>query len=139
MTGSFSDYLEKKLLDHVLGGVAYTPPATVYVGLATEAITDATTGTTVAEPTGGAYARVAVTNNATNWPAASGTTATKKNGTEIAFPEATAGWGTVTYFFIADAATGGNILMWGSLSASKTIDSGDLPRFNPDSLTVTLD
>lgn len=65
MTGSFSDYLEKKLLDHVLGGVAYTPPATVYVGLATEAITDATTGTTVAEPTGGAYARVAVTNNAT--------------------------------------------------------------------------
>lgn len=139
MAGSFSDYLEKKLLDHVLGGVAYTPPATVYVGLATAAITDATTGTTVTEPTGGAYARVAVTNNATNWPAASGTTATKKNGTEIAFPEATAGWGTVTYFFIADAATEGNILMWGSLSASKTVDSGDLPRFNTDSLTVTLD
>lgn len=139
MTGSFSDYLEKKLLDHVLGGVAYTPPATVYVGLATAAITDATTGTTVAEPTGGAYARVAVTNNATNWPAASGTTATKKNGTEIAFPEATAEWGTITYFFIADAATEGNILMWGSLSDSKTIDSGDLPRFNANALTVTLD
>lgn len=135
----FSDYLEKKLLDHVLGAAAYTPPTTLYVGLATAAITDATTGTNVTEPSGGAYARVAVTNNATNFPAASGTTATKKNGTAISFPEATAAWGTVTYFFIADAATAGNILMSAALTASKTIDAGDLPRFNTDSLTVTLD
>lgn len=30
----FSDYLEKKLLDHVFGGSAYTSPATLYFGLA---------------------------------------------------------------------------------------------------------
>ncbi len=135
----FSDFLEKELLDHVLGAATYTPPATVYVGLATAAISDTTTGSTVTEPSGGAYARVAVTNNATNFPAATGTTATKKNGTVINFPEATAGWGTVTHFFIADALTGGNILMSAALTAQKVIDAGDLPRFNANALTVTLD
>ncbi len=135
----FSDYLEKKLLDHVFGGSAYTSPATLYFGLATATITDATTGTTVTEPSGGSYARVGVTNNTTNFPAASGTTATKKNGTVINFPEATASWGKVTHFFIADAATGGNILAYAALDSSKTIDKGDLPRFNANALTITLD
>ena len=135
----FSDYLEKKLLDHVFGGATYTPPETLYFGLAKAAITDSTTGTTVTEPSGGSYARVAVTNNTTNFPAASGTTATKKNATVINFPEATASWGTVTHFFIADAATGGNILAYAALDASKTIDAGDLPRFNANALTITLD
>ena len=42
-------------------------------------------------------------------------------------------------FFIADAATGGNILAYAALDASKTIDAGDLPRFNANALTITLD
>lgn len=33
--GSLTNYLENKLLDHVLNNVAYTPAATLYLALAT--------------------------------------------------------------------------------------------------------
>jgi hypothetical protein len=68
--GSFSNYLENELLDHVFGAAAYSAPATLYVGLSTADPTDDDSG--LAEPSGNGYARVAVTNNATNFPAASG-------------------------------------------------------------------
>jgi hypothetical protein len=78
-----------------------------------------------------------VTNNGTNWPAASG--GAKSNGAAITFPQATASWGTVTHFGILDAATSGNLLCWGALSASKTIDAGDTPSFAAGELDITLD
>ena len=137
--GSFSDYLEKELLDHILGNAAYSAPATVYIGLWTSTLTDASTGSTGTEVSGGSYARKSVTNNSTNWPAASGTTATKSNGTAITFVTATASWGTVTHFAILDAATTGQILGWGQLTASKTIASGDTASFAIGDLDVTLD
>lgn len=115
MPGSKSDYLENKILDHVLGGGDYTRPATVYVGLFTTAPSDTGGGT---EVSGGSYARVAVTNNATNFPAAS--SGSKSNGTAITFPAATANWGTVVAFGIFDASSGGNLLYWGWLGS----DSG---------------
>jgi len=134
MAGSKSDYLENKLLDHVLGGADYTRPATVYVALYTVAPTDAGGGT---EVSGGAYARVAVTNNATNFPAASG--GAKSNGTEIIFPEATASWGTVVALAILDAAAAGNFLYWADLTTSKAIASGDTAKFAVGDLDITED
>jgi hypothetical protein len=82
-----SEYLENAILDHVLGGPDYTRPGTLYIALYTVAPTDAGGGTEVA---GGSYARVAVTNNSTNFPAAAG--GAKTNGTLIEFAEATANW-----------------------------------------------
>lgn len=137
--GSFSDYLEKEILDHILGGGIYQRPATVWIGLWTSALSDSSTGSTAGEVSGGAYARVSRTNNSTNWPAASGTTATKSNGTAITFPQATASWGTVTYFCIIDAPTAGNILGWGALTQSKAIGAGDTAAFAIGDLDVTLD
>lgn len=134
MAGSKSNYLELALLDEVLGGVNFAPPATVYVALYTAAPTDAGGGT---EVSGGAYARVAVTNNAINWPAASG--GSKSNGTVITFPTATAAWGTVVAFGISDAATAGNLLYWADLTTSKTIGSGDTASFAVGALTCTED
>ena len=131
---SFSDYLENKTLDHILGGPDYTRAATVYVALFTSAPTDAGGGT---EVSGGGYARVAVTNDATNWPAASG--GSKSNGTDIVFPTATADWGTVVAFAIFDASTAGNMLVWGNLTQSKAIYNGDTARFAAGDLTITLD
>jgi hypothetical protein len=135
--GSKSDYLENALLDHVLGGGDYTRPATVYVGLWTAALDDASTGSTAGEVSGGSYARVAVTNNATNWPAAA--SGAKSNGTAITFPQASADWGTVTHFAILDAAAGGNILYWGALTNSKTIQNGDTAEFAVGDLDITED
>jgi len=44
---SKSDYLEGKVLDHLLGRTTYTAPATVYVALYTSAPTDSGGGTEV--------------------------------------------------------------------------------------------
>lgn len=134
MAGSKSDYLENELLDHVLGNAAYSAPATVYVALYTVAPADAGGGT---EVSGGSYARVAVTNNDTNWPAAS--SGAKANGAAITFPTATANWGECVAFAILDAASGGNMLYWGDLTASKTVNSGDTASFAIGDLDVTED
>jgi hypothetical protein len=134
MAGSKSNFLELELLDHVLGNAAYTAPGTVYVALYTAAPSDAGGGT---EVSGTSYARVAVTNNSTNWPAASG--GAKANGTEITFAEAGGDWGTVVAFAILDALTAGNFLYWADLTASKTINSGDTAKFAVGDLDVTED
>jgi hypothetical protein len=129
-----SDYLENKVLDLLLGAVSYTVPTTVYVALYTAAPTDAGGGT---EVSGGGYARVAVTNNTTNFPAASN--GSKSNGTTISFPTATADWGTVVAVGIFDAATAGNLLFWANLTTSKTIQNGDTAQFSAGSLSFTED
>ena len=134
MAGSKADFLENKLLDHVLGAATYTPPVTVYIALYTVAPSDAGGGT---EVTGGSYARVAVTNNATNFPAA--TAGAKSNGTVITFPAATASWGTVVAHAELDAPTGGNFLYWGDLTVSKAINSGDTASFAVGDLDFTED
>lgn len=140
MAGSKSDYLEQKLLDHVLGGADYTRVATVYVAAFTAAPSDTGGGTEVVTTGGTAYARVAVTNNSTNFPAATGTSpATKTNGTAINFPVAGASWGTVVAAAIFDASTGGNLLYWGTLTANKTIDINDQLTFAASSITITED
>lgn len=131
---SKSDFLENALLDHQLGGPDYTRPATVHIGLFTAAPTDAGGGTEVA---GNAYARAAVTNNATNFPAASG--GAKSNGTAIAFPQATGAWGTVTHFGVFDAATLGNLLRWGAVTPNKAVAANDTPSFAAGDLDFTED
>lgn len=135
--GSFSDYLENELLDHILGGGDYTRPATVYIGLWTAALSDSSTGSSANEVSGGSYARKSKANNSTNWPAAAN--GAKANGVDITFVTATASWGTVTHFAILDAQTAGNILGWGSLTNSKTIGDGDTASFAIGDLDVTLD
>lgn len=141
---ALSDFLESKLIDHVFRGVAYTAPATMYVGLLTAAPTDTGGGT---EVSGGSYARVAVTSNSTNWAntqasgsgASSGTDGTIENLTTITFPTPSGSWGTVLAVGVYDASTGGNLLWYTTLSVSKTISSGDLVDFPASSLSFQID
>ncbi|MFP5109638.1 phage tail fiber protein [Neobacillus sp. C211] len=133
----FSTYLENAVLDQWFGGVAATIPGTLYVGLSTTDPLEAGTGITE-PPTANGYTRAAVANNTTNWPATGGD-GTKANGTAIAFPAATGDWGTVTHFFIATAATGGNILASSTIGTPKTITNGDTASFGAGSLTITLE
>jgi hypothetical protein len=133
--GSFADYLENKLLDHVHNQTAFTSPTNLYFALSTTTISDDGSGMT--EPVGGSYARANMVANTTNFPAASG--GAIANGVAITFPTATASWGTVTDFAIMDAATSGNMLGYAVLTASKTIDSGDTPSFAIGDYDCTLD
>lgn len=130
-----SDYLENEILDHILGGSDYVRPATLYISLFTVAPTDAGGGTEVVTTGGTLYARVAVTNNPTNFPAA--VAGAKSNGAAIDFPEAGASWGNCVAFGIHDAATAGNLLFWNTLVTSKTIDVGDTARFKAGDLDFT--
>ena len=142
--GSFSDFLEKKILDEWWGNNSLTVSGTLYVGLATSSMTDATTGITVVEPptAGTAYARVSVTNNSTNFPNATGTSPTlKQNGTAINFAQCTTNWGTCVDFFFADTpgVATGSIIGWGTLTTPKTISSGDSASFAINAISITLD
>jgi len=130
MAGSFSNFLELELLDHIGGNGGYTAP-TPYVALYTAAPTDAGGGT---EVTGGSYARVNA--NTLFGVAAAGSMA---NDGEITFPTASASWGTVVAFAILDAATAGNFLVWGDLTTSKVVGSGDTAKFAVGALVINLD
>jgi len=131
---ALSDFLENKLLDHVLGATSYTAPGTIYTALFTAAPSDTGGGT---EVTGGSYARVGKTNNGTNFPAASG--GSKSNGTDIDFGTATANWGTVTHVGIFDAASAGNLLFWGALTTTRTVNTNDSFKFLATKLVFALD
>ena len=126
---AMSNYLENKFLDHILGTTAYTMPTTVYVGLATASFGEGNTGT---ELSGSGYTRKSATFNA----AASGTT---DNSAAIEFPAATASWGDVSHFGIFDASTGGNLLIHGAFSSTKTIAQGDILKINTGDLDVSAD
>lgn len=125
---AMSNYLENALINAVLRNTSYTSPSVVYVGLYTSDPTDANTGT---EVSGGSYARKAVTFGAPSNGASS-------NSALIEFNQATGNWGTVTHMGILDASTGGNLLFYGALTSSKTIENGDVFKFDASALSVTL-
>tara|TARA_S200000501_G_scaffold323622_1_gene320376 strand:- start:111 stop:500 length:390 start_codon:yes stop_codon:yes gene_type:complete len=125
----FSDFLETKVLQHVFGASAYSAPSTLYISLYTAAPTDSGGGTEVST-SGTAYARQSgaftVTGN------------TASNTANIEYATATANYGTVVAMGIHDAATGGNLLAYGSLTTSKSVSSGDVFRFNASAIDITL-
>jgi hypothetical protein len=125
----FSNYLENKILDHVLKNISYTSPTTAYVGLFTSDPTDAGTGT---EVSGGSYARQVL-----SVTTASGGIVTSSG--DVTFPQATATWGTISHIGILDALTSGNLLMHTALTTSKVIETGDILKVSSGNLTVTLD
>lgn len=142
----FTDYLENKIVDWLVRGQTFTPPATLFGGLDTVSCTEAGGGT---EVTGGSYARVAITSSLANWAgtqgagttvASSGTSGTTSNNNAITFPAPTANWGTIVSFRIWDASTAGNALTCATLLTPKTVNNGDAaPSFSAGTLTIQVD
>jgi len=142
---ALTNYLENKIIDWLLRAQAYSPPATMYIGLLTAAPSDSAAGT---EVSGGSYARVAVTAATTSWNntqgnttgASTGTDGTTENAIAITFPAPTANWGVVTHFGFYDASSGGNLLIQEALTIPKTINNGDAaPSFAIGALSVQID
>lgn len=128
----FSDFLEDELLDHVFEGTLYANNPDKYIALCTVAVTDTNTGSTITEPTDAAYARKVMA----TWDVSSG--GATENTNPITFNQATASWGTILDFAICDAITVGNVLCYGSLTISKSVASGDTPKFATGDLDITL-
>lgn len=106
-------------------------PTTYYLGLSKTAPN--ADGTGVSEPSGGAYARVSL----------SGKLGAPNNGVvansaSVSFPEATANWGNATHFVVYNAATGGNLLMYGALDPQRNITSGTTLTINQGDLQLRV-
>lgn len=131
---SFSNYLETQIVTHLLRTGSWTKPSAIYVALFTSDPGEAGAGT---EVSGGSYARVQVGPSDATWAAP--TDGVSNNVSDITFPTPSANWGTVTHFALFDAASAGNMLMYGSLGSSAVINNGDdAPLFSATALTVTV-
>jgi hypothetical protein len=133
---AMSDYLEGELVKHLFRTGSFTKPAALYIGLYTVAPTDSGGGT---EVSGGSYARAQLDPSDANWAAPSAGDGKTSNAAIITFPAPTANWSTVVAFGIFDAASAGNLLLYGTINPTKEVLSGDpQPKFAVGALQITF-
>jgi hypothetical protein len=123
---SIANYAEIKLLDHCLGGSAFTQPSGIYVKLHTGDPGEDCTSNAATETT-----RKVVTFAA----AASGSKASNSSVSWTSYPANE----TITHVSLWDASTSGNPLWSGSLSSSVAVSSGGTFTISSGQLTCTLD
>lgn len=128
MANNLSDVSENLILDHINLVTAWTPTTPLKVALYTVTPTETGGGT---EVSGGSYARTNVTFAAASAGSAS-------NSADVTFPTATASWGTVAAVAIFDSHATPKMIWYGPLTASKTIDTGDVFKIPSGSLTLSL-
>lgn len=127
-----SHYLANLWLDRVYGnpnfppslsgpGLGPAPTNSLYVALFT--VLPGADGTGGTECSGTGYARAAVAQNATNWPAASA--GEKANGAAISWGTADADWGSIVGWGVYDSLTAGNLLHAGRLTQAQTPTDGN--------------
>lgn len=132
--GSLSDYAELELLDHLFNA-AYSPVASVYIGLSTADPTDDASG--IAEPAGNGYAREAIVFSA------AASRKVVQNGA-VTFDQASGAWGTITHWFICDHisnttwGTNVNMLAHGAFTASFSPVSGNTPSVATTEVEVEI-
>lgn len=132
-----SDYLEEKLLDHVLRNVSYTSPSTVYIGLVSDTGTDAEleSGDLTNEITSYSGDRKEVSFDAITQSAGNGFTSNNSN-IDFEYMPAT----TVEYLIVTDSPTkgSGNILIWSPAQNIRTTNDGDMYRIPTNGLEMNL-
>lgn len=133
---NFSDYAENLVINHLFMNQTHTPDTQHYIALFT-ASTALESNLPTGEETGDAYARVIATFT-------TATAGTSENGASIDFATATGDWGTITHVAIVDHATNVtwgtnvNVLMWGTLTASKTVGTGDQFKIPAGDLDISV-
>lgn len=136
-----SNYLENELIKHIFRTGSFTKPTALGIALCTAASNDASTGATITEvANSNNYAREDVPPLDANWAATSGSNGLTSNVAAITFNTASGSWGTVSDVAICDSAThgAGNLLFYGTLTASKAVGNGDTFQFGANNLTITL-
>lgn len=143
---ALTDYAEAKILDFLFRGTIWLQrPPTLYFGLLTAEPSDTTPGTEVAA---GGYARVSKPANTTNFGGLNRTASTDPliqhggimaNGVAIAFPKATANWGTVTHIAVYDAASAGNMILWKALNSPAPVSINEVLTFAVGDLQFSFD
>lgn len=134
-----SNYAANGMLDRMFRNQAFTISAN-HLGVSTTTLTNTTTGSTVGDPAGGSYARLAINPQGgaqPSWGAETGGSASNANGWSL--PTATASWGTIVSSYIADAASAGNILMYDNANVvDQLVGTDDTVTFPTGTFTVSL-
>jgi len=141
-----SNYLENKVLDHVLKNTSYSQPAGLYLALfkntSGNAAANLEAGTLTDEisTSGTAYARKNINVNGSSGAFNAASSGSTSNTQTVTFDPATDSWGTITHVAVMDGATAGagNVLFWGAVTTSKQIDSGDTFQVSSGNLTISL-
>lgn len=130
-TTYFLDLVSKQIF-----GKYSTPviPSSYYIGVSSTTPTIAGTGVT--EPTGGAYARIQIENNTTNITQSG--TGIGSNVYALSFAESTTNWGTMTNYVVYDALTSGNLLMYGALDRTRTVEAGTTLQIKAGQLQLSF-
>ena len=134
--GSKSDYLENKVLDHVVRDTVYTQATVVWSALFTVIPSDTTAGTEVTNATSG-YTRV------TTSFVTAGLTTTGRTSNSAAVSFVTVAGGntlTVVGWALMDTSTvaAGNILYWATVT-STVLEVGDQATFPSANIVITED
>ncbi len=129
-----TNYLRKRIVDHILGKFTYSRPAGVFLALFTEVPNAA--GSTASEVAGGGYGRQAISGVMQAADTASGSTT---NDTAITFGSPTANWGLIRGFAVMDAQTGGNMLLYASFDPPREILAGAAPFVVPAGTLIVQD
>jgi hypothetical protein len=148
MAGSFSDYMEKYVLDNCFGqnttAISTGGLANLYIALlesTADNLGDAWTNTATGECPGSTYARKSFTNSTANWCNTTAGSGIKKLKTAITFTTAAGNdWGTIGGFAIcnSNSTASGWALCWTTLTGgAKVVNSGDSLVVTTD-LTITL-
>ena len=133
---NMTNTLETSVSNAVLRGGTYTG-GRLYMALFTAAPGETGGGT---EATFTGYARVSfrsdVQVNSDQFTVPDGA-GTAQNSNDLIYAANSGTSQTVTHFGIMDALSGGNMLFWGPLAASKTIDPTDIPSFPAGTVKIT--
>lgn len=144
LSGGMSDYLSNKLVDLMFRAQAFAWPATLHVGYANSAPTNAGPGN---EPAG-SYARQPIASSLAAWDntqglrttaLSNGTSGHTSNNAALTFPVPTIDQGSVGWVQVFDAATVGNLFWWRALASPKSMTPGGAaPSFAIGTLEITF-
>ena len=136
---AFTTYGSTQVLNGLIGRSSTGPLSNCYIALSTTVPNADVTNFTEPSSAGG-YARAIIGLSGTratqvmSAPAAGSTS----NTSIIFFPEATASWGTVTHFGLYTAQTGGNLVLYGTLTNPIAVAANYVPLFRVGNFSLTL-
>jgi len=131
-----TDYTENKVLEGLINGTQIElSSGKPYIGLLTSAPTDNTGGV---ECSGQGYARVRV-GDPSQGSFVIGTAGSATNDDEFRWSDAENAWGSITHIALYDAASGGNMLIYGQLTSPVEIGTGDIFKVPPSGFTIQID
>lgn len=117
MPASMTDYLESKVLQHIIGEAAFTQPSGLYLAAFSVAPGETGGGT---ELTGNNYARQAITFEA------EGGDGVVANSAQVQFAASGGDWSEIIGWGIMDASSGGNMLYYQDSVSHTVLDGATL-------------